>query len=165
MWNKKAGTNYRIAEILSAIIRAQEEQNIEGITILGGEPFQQYKEVFELVKRVVNLNLSVILYSGYEMQELQNLGLTEIFNYIDILIAGRYIEEQRDTDLYLRGSTNQQLLFFSEKYQDFDSKNEGNVEITINEFGQLQIMGYPDDFFDLIDKNNKNLINIKQLAS
>lgn len=96
MWNKKRGTAYKVDEVLAMIVTAKKEQGIEGVTILGGEPFQQYEEVFELIKKVKNLELSIVLYSGYEMQELEDLGKTKIFDYIDILIPGRYVEEQRD---------------------------------------------------------------------
>lgn len=164
MWNKKLGTAYKVDEVLAMIVTAKKEQGIEGVTILGGEPFQQYEEVFELIKKVKNLELSIVLYSGYEIQELEDLGKTKIFDYIDILILGRYVEEQRDINLYLRGSVNQKIFLFSDRYKNFEAKDEGNVEITINEFGQLQILGYPDDFFDLLEVNNSpNLIRTKQI--
>lgn len=164
MWNKKLGTAYKVDEVLAMIVTAKKEQGIEGVTILGGEPFQQYEEVFELIKKVKNLELSIVLYSGYEMQELEDLGKTKIFDYIDILIPGRYVEEQRDINLYLRGSANQKIFLFSDRYKNFEAKDEGNVEITINEFGQLHILGYPDDFFDLLEVNNSpNLIRTQQI--
>ena len=50
------------------------------------------------------------MYTGYTYDELIKLNKTEIFKYIDELVDGRYIEEQRNITLKFRGSENQEII-------------------------------------------------------
>lgn len=67
--------------------------------------------LIEEVKRVYP-DRKIYLWTGYTLQELddeQNCHLDYILQNIDFLIDGRYIEEERDITLPLRGSRNQEI--------------------------------------------------------
>ena len=68
-------------------------EDIEGITLLGGEPLQQVSEILQLIKLQEN-NRTVMLYSGYEFEELDELK--QCVELSDIVILGRYDETKRN---------------------------------------------------------------------
>ena len=147
-WDIEGGFTLSVDEILSQIQAQILESNIKCVTILGGEPFMQYEELCELVYRIRGLGLAIILYSGYEIEELRSLNKDSIFSQIDVLISGRYIESMRDITLHLRGSSNQTITFFSDKYNTSMIKDGNYCEIEIDELGQISLFGYPDTFLE-----------------
>ena len=139
MWSFKTKSQYSIEKLISKI---KETKNIEGVTFLGGEPFDQYKELLLLVKEINKINLSIVLYTGYEIFELKQCDKTEIFNYIDILISGRFIENFKTMQGGLIGSSNQDIIFFSNKYTTKDIPDFNENEISIEDNGKVIIYGY-----------------------
>lgn len=87
---------------------------LTGVTFSGGEPFCQPEPLAMLAKAVhEHTKLSVITYSGYTWEELLRLAdpaVRVLLEHTDILIDGRYIEQQRDLTLRFRGSKNQRVL-------------------------------------------------------
>ena len=76
-----------------------------------------------------------MLYTGYTVTELRNLGndrIDEILDsYVDILIDGQYIDELND-GINLRGSSNQSVIFMTDRYKgyrDLFNKKGRDVEI------------------------------------
>ncbi len=140
MWSFKIKNEISTDELFNKIIN---EKNIEGITILGGEPFDQYEELLALIKRVRITELSIILYTGYTILELEKANKTEILGYIDILISGRYDKNYRTVEYGgLVGSSNQKIHFFTEKYSMEDIPKQNETEISIDENGKIIIYGY-----------------------
>jgi anaerobic ribonucleoside-triphosphate reductase activating protein len=149
MWSKTGGTFYTLDQILNLITNTP---NIEGVTILGGEPFQQYPQLLTLAQAIHKLDLSLMIYTGYEIHELKEQNQTEIFAYTDILLTGRYEQNKRNTNLQWVGSDNQEIHFLSSRYHPTQMTNANYVEININEMGQIQMLGFPDmnDWRDIL---------------
>lgn len=122
---------------------------IQAVTILGGEPFYQYDELYKLVSLIKTLDLGIIVYSGYEKNELIEKKKDSIFSLIDVLIYGRYIESLRDLNLHLRGSSNQVIDFLSKRYNESLIKDGNYIEIDIDNFGRLDIVGYIQNLQDI----------------
>lgn len=108
------------SDIRGQIIKAISANGIErNFSVLGGEPL--CKENIEGVDNIITgvrtayPQIKIFLWTGYTLEELQsqsdNKYIQNILNHIDVLIDGRYIEEQRDITLELRGSTNQRILY------------------------------------------------------
>ena len=131
---------------LVSMIEAQSD--IEGITILGGEPLEQCHSVLSLVQEVKALNYTVVLYSGFEPEEIQTSNEKLLVQSADIVIIGRYREELRSTHLLWRGSTKQQVQFHNEHYRRiYNGLSEMNqAEIHISKDGHITITGYPDQY-------------------
>lgn len=91
---------------------------IKGLTLSGGNPLDSYEDVLKLVKTVKKEfpSKDIWLYSGYTLDEIMDMGMIEILDYIDVLVDGRYIDELRDITLEFRGSSNQRILY---KDKDF----------------------------------------------
>ena len=102
-----------IESVAQAIIK---NQNIEGIAISGGEPFLQASKLSMLLLKVKKMRpeLNVIVFTGFEMQELDWDEAKVFLKYIDVLIDGKYVEELND-DKGLRGSSNQKIHFLTQK--------------------------------------------------
>lgn len=95
---------------------------IDGLTLTGGHPLE-YENVLgllallpEIVKRYGN-SKSIWCYTGYKWEDIINrndfhaLSIQHLLiNYIDVLIDGKYEEDNRDLSLAFRGSTNQRLI-------------------------------------------------------
>lgn len=91
---------------------------VDGLTFVGGEPLQSAVHLIDIAKRAKELypDKDIWSYTGYLAEVLLLLEdddpRKEILQYIDVLIDGQYIDEERDEgDLRLyRGSSNQRLI-------------------------------------------------------
>lgn len=95
----------------------------EGITISGGEPFLQARQLSMLINKVkCTRDVGVIVYTGFTLEEL--LGFSKpvfsemLLSCTDLLIDGRYIKELDDSKT-LRGSSNQRVLPLTERYLEY----------------------------------------------
>ncbi|MFV0504704.1 MAG: anaerobic ribonucleoside-triphosphate reductase activating protein [Lachnospirales bacterium] len=104
-------TNKEESKILETI--KNKKINYSGVSLLGGDPFEEEnaKELVKLAKKVKEANKSVWAWSGYTFEDIRNNKIkSELLKYIDILIDGKFIEEQRDLNLKYRGSLNQRVI-------------------------------------------------------
>lgn len=147
-WSAKGGDEIQVSQILKEI---QALHDIEGITLLGGEPLQQARASLELIKGAKLLGLSVFLYTGYEPSEFDETMLA-CFNLSDIAVTGRYVQELRDTSLRWRGSQNQQVHFISDVYDESVLTEQTEVEFHVLPTGEIQIVGYAEnDLANLVE--------------
>ena len=138
-WTTESGYELEISKLISIISSSNE---IEGITILGGEPLEQPEATLNLIQSVKRIGLTVMLYTGYEENEMTDLQLECIYAS-DIVIMGRYVASMRDTTLRWRGSSNQEIKILSEAYKDIEIEEKEEVEITIDTNGAISMAGYP----------------------
>lgn len=141
MWSFEKNTEYSVAELVEMIVA----ENVEGVTILGGEPLDQLSEVYNLCHKCQQLGLSTMVFTGYELPEIDNTNKSIIKSVSDILIVGRYDESLRTTDNQWIGSTNQQILFLTKRYADYKIQDANYMEIDIDENGKCTILGFPRD--------------------
>lgn len=117
-WDFDYGKEYT-AEIENDIMDALSPDYVEGLTLLGGEPFEpeNQKDLLSLVRRVKReTNKDVWCYSGFTFDELigdsraRTEFTDELLSLIDVLVDGRFIFAEKDITLRFRGSRNQRLL-------------------------------------------------------
>ena len=129
---------------------AQYRDRIEGVTLLGGEPLDQFDETIALLRLCSKSELSAVLFTGYEMFNIKEKGMDELFDYVDILITGPYEEQNRTLHHQWIGSTNQRTHFITDRYRNYKIKNANYMEFSIAEDGSIIIMGFPGkNAFDL----------------
>ena len=150
MHSFEGGEEISIEYIISQIKDSVIKYDINNVTILGGEPLDQLEETIQLMKNIKSLNIGIILYTGYEKDEILSSSKNSVLSYADILISGRYIEEKRNINNHLYGSDNQLIEFLTDRYKKEDIVNGTYVEIEIDENGRIDMYGYPDDFFDIL---------------
>ena len=128
-WNFNYGTLFT-NETETEILKALEPSYINGLTILGGEPFEKenQRDLVEFVKkvRIQYPNKTIWMYTGYLFDEdlLNPNGKVhcevteEILENIDILVDGRFVEELKNLSLKFRGSSNQRIIMVKESLQE-----------------------------------------------
>ncbi len=116
-WSFDGGLEFT-PDVLDTIVRALTAQGIQrSFCVMGGEPLCPENAyltdlVIQYVKQEVP-NAKIYIWSGYTYEELMADGhpnAKEALSYCDYLIDGRYIQEQRDLTLEMRGSTNQRII-------------------------------------------------------
>ncbi len=119
-WDFAYGEPYT-QEIEDSIIEGLKPDYITGLSLLGGEPFEpENQPALTALLRRVKTELpekTIWCYTGYTYgTDLAEGGSVftdvtkEMLSYIDILVDGEFIEEQRDLMLRFRGSRNQRIL-------------------------------------------------------
>ena len=86
---------------------------LDGVTLSGGEPFCQSEECKIIADAAHERGLNVWCYTGYTCDELMKFGDPydiALLGCIDVLVDGRYMEEQRTLELPFRGSWNQRII-------------------------------------------------------
>jgi len=99
-------------ETTKLVISYLSDQNISGLTILGGEPFENTKDLTAIVKSIRDkINKDIWLYSGHTYENLlKDKENKELLELIDVLVDGPFIEEKKDLTLAFRGSSNQRII-------------------------------------------------------
>lgn len=119
--------------------------SIEGITLSGGEPFDQAEALLPFAKKIISRGLSFMAFSGYTLEELKSDPVKrQLLNLMDILVDGEYMESLACTRLW-RSSFNQTVYLLSPRYQHWASELERpvqEVEITIEQ-NRLTVTGFP----------------------
>ena len=109
------GTEMTIEEI---VFEMRSNPLTMGLTLSGGEPFEQARDCLELAKEAHDYGLNVWCYTGYTLEYLQAHGTPEqkaLLEEIDVLVDGRYIEERRSLSLEWRGSSNQRVIYMKRR--------------------------------------------------
>jgi anaerobic ribonucleoside-triphosphate reductase activating protein len=95
------------------IMKLLDNEYIDGISILGGDPLmpQNYPTVLNLVTKIKQSypEKTIWLWTGRTLNEAME-QYSEIFDYIDVVIDGPFVQELYDSELRYRGSKNQRIL-------------------------------------------------------
>lgn len=102
-----------VEEIVAEIDKKSGEH--DGVTILGGEPFDQPESLQILVEKLKTNNYHLVIYSGYTLESLlarECESVNRILANTDLLIDGAFKRELTDSAGEYRGSSNQRLIFY-----------------------------------------------------
>lgn len=106
--------NLYTKEVEDKFIKYVLDDNTKGVSILGGEPLMQTMDdsLLNLLKRIKKeTNKEIWLWSGYTYEEaILSEKRKEILNYVDVLVDGRFEEENKSLLIKFRGSTNQRII-------------------------------------------------------
>lgn len=141
-WDFNGGKDIDRIELLDILMKDITANGIlRGLSILGGEPLaeQNIKNTLYLILgiRLHFPDIPIFLWTGYDInpnEKQESKFLDGILEYIDYIITGPYIEEERDLTLWLRGSRNQSVyhntkLTNNKKYVKIDMINEEIQEV------------------------------------
>ena len=120
LWDFAYGKKYT-EETEKEIITALKPSYIQGFSLLGGEPFDvnNQPEIVKLLRKIKKTcpDKDIWCYTGYRYDvDLVPEGCAfidvteEILSYIDVLVDGEFIEEEKDLSLQFRGSRNQRII-------------------------------------------------------
>lgn len=119
-WDFNYGKEFS-SDVQDEIIAALKPDYIEGLTILGGEPFEPENQrgLLSFLKRVREElpNKTIWAFSGFILDK-EILGTSrancevtnELLSLIDVLVDGRFEEDKKDIALIFKGSSNQRII-------------------------------------------------------
>lgn len=119
-WDYRSGTPFGDEQI-QLIMSELSKPYVEGLTLLGGDPLmpKNISTVIDLCKRVKQEfpDKNIWCWTGYTLEEVKENHASEILNYIDVLVDGKFEEELKNLKLAFRGSENQRILFKGRDYE------------------------------------------------
>ena len=157
-WSHSGGYLVDVKDIIEDI---KSRKDIEGVTFLGGEPFEQAEALGIIAEEVQKLGLSVLCFSGFLLEELRAEEKNKLLlDNIDLLIDGEFKQELVDYSRPWCGSSNQRYHFLTDRYnEEIFEKYKNKVEVNISKNGVIFMngMGNFDEILQKIDlvKMNK----------
>ena len=120
--------------------------DIEGITVSGGEAFQQAAAVGTLLKSLKAIGLNTWLYTGYTIEELVAMNDPDIdllLSLTDVLVDSRFQEDSNA--VRFRGSSNQRIIRLTDiiPVERINSGGKTRLEVTLDTNGKLILVGIP----------------------
>ena len=98
-------------ETINRVLEVADKDYVQGLSILGGEPLHptNIEGTIKLAKAFKEKykDKDIWIWSGYLYDDVVN---KDIFNYIDVLVDGRYEDDLHDFRLKYRGSSNQRVI-------------------------------------------------------
>ncbi len=122
--------------------------DIEGLSISGGEPFEQAHACAILARTFQGAGRPVLVFSGYPyecLKDSSDRSAQELLSNIDLLIAGPYIERLKINGNRWRTSTNQRVLALTDRYAEIVNQSlsdEPVIEVTADGEG-FCFTGFP----------------------
>ena len=128
---------------------AHDFKEVEGVTVLGGEPFDQAAALARSLAPVRLTGLSIMLYTGHTLESLRRSsvpGVARLLELCDVLVDGPFLEEQYEPSLVWRGSLNQRILLLSDRYTDEEieralAQQRRAASISIGVRGEISVSG------------------------
>lgn len=133
-WSFKAGMPYT-QELEDQIMSDLAKPYVQGLTLLGGEPFLNTGILLPLIKKIRRElpDKDIWSWTGYTWEELmqETEDKLEMLSLIDILVDGRFDIAKKNLMLQFRGSSNQRIIDVQKSLKEeqvviWEKLNDGN---------------------------------------
>lgn len=123
-------------ETTEELISYLDQKQVAGLTVLGGEPFQNTKDLIPILKEVKErIGKPIWIYSGYTIEKLvESENRKKLLDLCDVLVDGLFQEDLADPSLKFRGSSNQRII-------DLDRSRKDKKLVSYYPEGQLELDG------------------------
>jgi anaerobic ribonucleoside-triphosphate reductase activating protein len=143
----EGGRETSAAELADRARESADRDGVEGITILGGEPFAQASGAAELARLVRASGLSVMVFSGFTIEEIRAStypAYRDLLDRTDLLVDGPYLRDRPETRRRWIGSANQRIHALSTRYRVDDPRwqRPNTLEIRL-EGPVVTVNGFP----------------------
>lgn len=122
LWEKNKEKTLSIESIKKIITSICNKYKIDGFTITGGDPLEQFHDLLPLLQWLNTISKDILVYTGYNYRDFcKSITLEEKISFeksVGVLIDGPYIDSLNSEDCILRGSLNQQILFFNDDLKE-----------------------------------------------
>lgn len=116
-WDFTYGQEFT-GETLQELVRLIDNDNIQGLSILGGDPFEpeNIDTVYEICKVIKFLrpNKDIWCWTGYSLEDVWE---EPVLKYIDVLVDGKFEQDKKDLRLKWKGSSNQRVIDIRETFK------------------------------------------------
>ena len=113
------------------IVELCKDNKCEGVTLSGGEPFQQSKALIKFLSIIKNNGLTTACFSGYKSITLLNsndIHVKSLLKNIDILIAGEFKVTNKYSNRTWYKNSDKDIVFLTSTYDSSDTFSDENVE-------------------------------------
>ncbi len=145
LWQQQEKYKISIDDILALIHQISDTNPVDGFTITGGDPMGQSEELQHLLKMLKPISDDILVYTGFEIEELTEKQLENI----SVLIDGKYVEKINDNSL-LRGSSNQRIHILEEsqknKYEIYLNTETNKIQNFTTNDGVVSVGIHKSDF-------------------
>ena len=107
-WAFDAGEDWSVEKLMRVIL-----YNHFNVTLSGGDPLYQAKELLPLLVEIKKAGLEIWCYTGFVYETIKDISpYKEVLQYVDVLVDGPYIEKckPKGPALRFRGSDNQRFI-------------------------------------------------------
>jgi anaerobic ribonucleoside-triphosphate reductase activating protein len=117
-WNFNYGEEWT-KEVEDKFIEYCKDDNITGVSILGGEPLDQnFIIMLDLLRRIkVEVKKPIWMWTGYKFEELATYQKQMLEDFVEVLVDGRFEEDKKDLSLKYCGSTNQRVIDIKKTFE------------------------------------------------
>ena len=115
-WDFAGGREMTVEEILGVI----KDDEFSNVTFSGGDPMYQVEGFTELARRIKEeTGKTIWCYTGFTYEEiLADKRMSMMLPYLDVIVDGPFVQALRDPELLFRGSSNQRIIYLTEKKDD-----------------------------------------------
>lgn len=147
-WDADAGEWMDVGALAERILGGPA---VEGVTFLGGEPFEQAAALAELGGILRGAGLSVLTFSGYTIEKIRRARQADwdaLLDVTDLLIDGPFVAGRLDLSRPWVGSSNQRYHFLTDRYRHLEPELTSipqRLEVRVHPDGRLEINGMITD--------------------
>lgn len=147
-WSRRRG---RLVEPATLAAELLSDPEVEGLTVSGGEPFEQPDALAALLGAFRAAGRNTWVYTGHTFEALVargEPGTDAALSLTDVLVDGRY-EAEKGGALRLRGSANQRILHLSGAVAPARIREAASaqVQVTLDAAGGMMVVGIPPPGF------------------
>lgn len=108
-WPFEGGEEYTVEQLVA---QAKKSPLCRGVTLSGGEPFDQAAEAAQLAAALKAAGYEVAAYTGFTFEQLLNADEDRraLLQNLDVLVDGPFVQAEMSLELRFRGSRNQRIL-------------------------------------------------------
>jgi anaerobic ribonucleoside-triphosphate reductase activating protein len=149
LWTFRGGRPTPAEELAARVLAA----DTTGLTLLGGEPFDQAAPLAKVAAAVQAAGRSVMTFTGYTTAQLDHAVATgradvaALLAGTDLLVAGPYLADRIDPARPWVGSTNQEFVLLTDRFPDLLdglATTPDRVEVTVDADGRVAVNGWAD---------------------
>ncbi|MER7334895.1 MULTISPECIES: 4Fe-4S cluster-binding domain-containing protein [unclassified Micromonospora] len=149
LWSFRGGERTAPAELVRRVLDA----GTEGLTLLGGEPFDQAAPLAAVAAGVRAAGRSVMTFTGYTTAQLNRAvdagrdDVAALLAATDLLVAGPFLADRVDARRPWVGSTNQEFVLLDDRFPDLldeVTRSPDRVEVTVDAAGRIAVNGWAE---------------------
>ncbi|MEV4507446.1 4Fe-4S single cluster domain-containing protein [Dactylosporangium sp. NPDC049525] len=149
LWTFRGGQRTPSDALAARVLAA----NTTGLTLLGGEPFDQAAALAKVAAAVQAAGRSVMTFTGYTTAQLDRAvaagrgDVAALLAGTDLLVAGPYLADRLDLARPWVGSTNQEFVLLTDRFPhllDDLTATPDRVEVTVGADGRVEVNGWAD---------------------
>lgn len=156
LWAHRGARLEAVSELAPRLAADAREAGAEGLTLLGGEPFDQAGAAAVVAEAFRAAGLTVMTFTGYRLDQLRAWApdrpdIACLLAATDLLADGPFLRDQPDTRRPWIGSTNQGLHALTDAYRrdveaiDAGAGERDRLEVRVAADGSVEVNGWADD--------------------